>query len=69
MSTVLTDSIIWQLYACELRERMAAWSDQQLEEFAQGFRGWDHDMPRAYLAEVSRERQRRVIDQKRSDSI
>ena len=61
----LFQNVVWQLHVIELRERMAHWSDQRLEDFAQGFRGWDHDIPRAYLAEISRERKRRAIDQKR----
>ena len=56
----LIQNVVWQLHAIELRERMAHWSDQRLEDFARGFQNWDHHIPQAYLAEVARERQRRL---------
>ncbi len=55
----LTQNIVWQLHAKDLRRDMSAWSDQRLADFEAGFKHWDHNIARAYLEQVSQEKQRR----------
>jgi uncharacterized protein YhjY with autotransporter beta-barrel domain len=59
MSNLLTQNIVWQLHAKDLRRDMNAWSDQRLRDFATSFDHIEKRIQQAYLAEVERESQRR----------
>jgi len=59
----LTQNIVWQLHAKDLRRDISAWSDQRLGDFARSFDQVEKRIQQAYLAEVDREWRRR-IDQK-----
>ena len=58
----LTQNIVWQLHTKDLRRDMTAWTDDRLQDFESGFRGWDHNISRAYLMEVKQEWQRRGVN-------
>ena len=55
----LTQNIVWQLHAKDLRRDMSAWSDQRLRDFARSFNQVEKRIQQAYLEEVDREWQRR----------
>lgn len=55
----LTQNIVWQLHMNDLRRDMATWTDDRLRDFELGFQEWNHNISRAYLAEVEQEWQRR----------
>jgi len=55
----LTQNIVWQLHAKDLRRDMSAWSDQRLRDFATSFDQIEKRIQQAYLAEVDEEWQRR----------
>ncbi len=55
----LTQNIVWQLHAKDLRRDMSAWSDQRLRDFARSFDQVGKRIKQAYLAEVEREWRRR----------
>jgi hypothetical protein len=55
----LTQNIVWQLLAKDLRRDISAWSDQRLRDFATSFDQVEKRIQQAYLAEVDREWQRR----------
>ena len=57
----LTQNIVWQLHAKDLRRDMNAWSDQRLRDFARSFDQVEKRIQQAYLAEVDREWQRRSV--------
>ena len=59
MSNFLTQNIVWQLHAQDLRRDISAWSDQRLRDFARSFDQVEKRIQQAYLAEVDREWQRR----------
>jgi hypothetical protein len=61
MSNPLTQNIVWQLHAKDLRRDMNAWSDQRLRDFARSFDQVEKRIQQAYLAEVDREWQRRSV--------
>ena len=56
----LTQNIVWQLHTKDLRRGMNTWTDDRLRDFESGFRGWNHNIARAYLEEVAQEWRRRV---------
>jgi len=58
----LTQNIVWQLHAKDLRRDMTAWSDQRLRDFARSFDQVEKRMQQAYLAEVDREWRRRGVN-------
>ena len=58
----LTQNIVWQLHAKDLRRDMNAWSDQRLRDFARSFDQVEKRIQQAYLAEVDREWQRRSVN-------
>jgi hypothetical protein len=55
----LTQNIVWQLHAKDLRRDISAWSDQRLRDFATSFDQVEKRIHQAYLAEVDREWRRR----------
>jgi hypothetical protein len=59
MSNPLTQNIVWQLHAKDLRRDMSAWGDQRLRNFATSFDQVEKRIQQAYLAEVDGEWQRR----------
>jgi len=59
MWNTLTQNIVWQLHAKDLRRDISAWSDQRLGDFARSFDQVEKRIQQAYLAEVDREWQRR----------
>ena len=61
MSNSLTQNIVWQLHAKDLRRDMSAWSDQRLRDFATSFDHIEKPIQQAYLAEVDQEWQRRSV--------
>jgi len=62
MSNPLTQNIVWQLHAKDLRRDISAWSDQRLRDFATSFDHIEKRIQQAYLAEVDREWQRRSVN-------
>ena len=62
MSNPLTQNIVWQLHAKDLRRDISAWSDQRLRNFATSFDHIEKRIQQAYLAEVDREWQRRSVN-------
>ena len=59
MSNSLSQNIVWQLHAKDLRRDMSAWSDQQLRDFVRSFDQVEKRIQQAYLAEAAEEWQRR----------
>jgi hypothetical protein len=55
----LTQNIVWQLHAKDLRRDMSAWSDQRLRDFVTSFDQVEKRIQQAYLAEVDQEWRRR----------
>jgi hypothetical protein len=55
----LTQNIVWQLHAKDLRRDMSAWSDQRLRDFTRSFDHIEKRIQQAYLAEVDQEWRRR----------
>ena len=62
MSNPLTQNIVWQLHAKDLRRDISAWSDQRLRDFATSFDQVEKRIQQAYLAEVDREWQQRSVN-------
>jgi hypothetical protein len=62
MWNLLTQNIVWQLHAKDLRRDISAWSDQRLRDFAASFDQVEKRIQQAYLAEVDREWQRRSVN-------
>jgi len=55
----LTQNIVWQLHAKDLRRDMSAWDDQRLRDFVTSFDQVEKRIQQAYLTEVDREWRRR----------
>jgi hypothetical protein len=59
MWNTLTQNIVWQLHAKDLRRDISVWSDQRLSDFAHSFDQVEKRIQQAYLAEVDGEWRRR----------